>query len=179
MGALRGKRLKGRNFKREVVEFGACVWYLQPKSVGVDKLNTRWDRGVWLWIIEESGEVLMGTEKGVIKVITIRRCAGALRWDKVLFDKVVGVPWQPVPGRDIREPPIKICVRSAKSTETAPPPHLILRDRGIGNTLTARTCISTGYSLGPRGRKLHLGQGQQANRFHKLPPNRQRISEFR
>ena len=87
------------------------MWYLKPKSVGVDKLNTRWGEGIWLGIREESGEILIGTLEGVIKVRTVRRKAGDdLRWSKGLFNEFKGLPWQPVPGRESLEPPIKVTV---------------------------------------------------------------------
>ena len=56
-------RLKGKKFKRDVVDYAECVWYLKPKSKGKDKLNTRWESGIWLGIREESGEVIVGTDE--------------------------------------------------------------------------------------------------------------------
>ena len=110
-GKTARQRLKGKVFKTPVVEFGECVWYLKPKSVGKDKLNSRWSTGVWLGIREESGEVYIGTPDGVIKVRTIRRKAGdSLRWDKALLHSVRGLPWEPVPGRDSVEVPISVSV---------------------------------------------------------------------
>ncbi len=107
-GKTARQRLKGRAFRGPVVEFGECVWYLQPKSAGKDKLNSRWGEGVWFGVREESGETLIGTREGVIKVRTIRRKAGAARWNKELMDAVKGTPWEPVPGRHSTEVPIKI-----------------------------------------------------------------------
>ena len=65
-GRMPWQRLKGRKFRRVVVDFGKCVWY--PKSKGVDKLESRWSSGVWIGLRDESGEILIGTELGVIKV---------------------------------------------------------------------------------------------------------------
>ena len=78
-GKTARQRLRGRVFKSPVVEFGECVWYLKPKSVGKDKLHSRWGEGVWFGVREESGETLIGTREGVIKVRTFRRKAGAER----------------------------------------------------------------------------------------------------
>ena len=66
-------KLKGRKSKSLVVEPCECVWYLRPKSKGVDKLRSRWERVVWLGIVEEIGEALIGTELRVIKARSIRR----------------------------------------------------------------------------------------------------------
>lgn len=81
-----------------------------PKSVGVNKLNSRWKAGVWLGIKEDSGKTLIGTKEGFIKVRSIRRRAGNLKWDVEMLESMKGLPWQPVPGRDSIEPSIKIGV---------------------------------------------------------------------
>ena len=102
--------LRGRTFKLPVVEFGECVWYLRLKSAGKDKMNTRWGSGVWLGIREESNEVFVGTDEGVVKCRSIRRKAGQDRWDKDLFNSIKGTPWEPTPGRLTTEVPINVRV---------------------------------------------------------------------
>ena len=57
----------------ELVKFGECVWLLKPLSKGKSKAQSRWKKGVWLGIREESGEYLVGNEEGVRKVRTVRR----------------------------------------------------------------------------------------------------------
>ena len=104
------QRLKGRMFNKECAEFGECVWYLQPKSAGKHKLSTRWGEGIWIGIKEESGEVLIGTTEGVIKVRTVRRKPEVNKWNVEMFKGMKGLPWEPVPGRDSNEPPICIKV---------------------------------------------------------------------
>ncbi len=59
-------RLKGKNFNRKGCKLGECVWYLKPKTKGIHKAEYRWGSGVWYGIREESGEYLIGTDKGVI-----------------------------------------------------------------------------------------------------------------
>ena len=109
-GKTARQRLRGRVFKTPSVEYGICVWYLKAKSAGKDKLNTRWGSGVWLGIREESGEVFIGTEDGVVKCRSIRRKAGPERWNPELFSKVKGTPWEPLPGRASIEVPISVQV---------------------------------------------------------------------
>ena len=88
------QRVKGRKFQRDVVEFGECVWYLKPKSVGRNKAEMRWEEGVWLGVRDKSGEMYIGTDTGVIKVRSVRRKGTAqARWDIELWDKVKGTPW--------------------------------------------------------------------------------------
>lgn len=73
------QRLKGRSFTQDGVQFGEWVWYLMPKSVGINKLHTRWKAGIWLGNREGSGETIVGTTEGCIKVRSIRRSAGSLK----------------------------------------------------------------------------------------------------
>ena len=91
-------RIKGKRFKREVCEFAECVFYLKPKSKGKDKLESRWGTGIWLGIREESGEIFIGTQKGVIKVRTVRRKGSdEERWNIKKLSEVRGTPWKPNP----------------------------------------------------------------------------------
>ena len=43
----------------------------------------------------------MGNEKGVLKASGIRRFAlEEQRWNSELLDKMQGIPWEPIPGRE-------------------------------------------------------------------------------
>ena len=94
------KRIKGREFTKEIIKFGECVWYMRPKSKGKAKAMPRWESGVWSGIRDESGEYIIGTEKGYIKVRTVRRKGSEEeRWNWEEFDRTRGLPWEPTPGR--------------------------------------------------------------------------------
>lgn len=57
----------------------------------MDKFNTRWEEGVYAGTIDESGERIIGTNKGFLKVGTVRRKGSeGERWNKEFFDKVQG-----------------------------------------------------------------------------------------
>ena len=95
-GRTAHERLRGRIFRKEVVEFAECVWYLTPQIRGSTGVGSRWSEGIWLGIREESGEARIGTEDGVIKVRSVRRKAsGKERWKKELLDTMKGTPWRP------------------------------------------------------------------------------------
>lgn len=82
------QRLKGRRLFGEWVEFGECVWFLLPKSLGRSKAESRWGDGVWLGFRDESNEVFIGTLQGVVKGRTVRRKGTEkARWDPELFRK--------------------------------------------------------------------------------------------
>ena len=64
-----------QKFNRGICEFGESVDYLLPNSKGKDKMESRWDRGIWLGLRSTSTEHYVGTADGVIKVREIReRC---------------------------------------------------------------------------------------------------------
>ena len=93
------RRARGRDFKKEVCEFGECVWYLKPKSKGKKKLQSRWASGIWLGIWDESSEIIIGTNEGCIKVRTVRRKGtDTERWNVVQIQEMKGTPWEPTPG---------------------------------------------------------------------------------
>ena len=50
------KRLRGGEFNANAAEFGESVLYMKPDIVGKDKMDVRWEVGIWLGIREESGE---------------------------------------------------------------------------------------------------------------------------
>ena len=90
-GMMAHRRLKDRSFNKKIIGFGESVWYLKPKSAGKEKIKTRWATGILLGIRDESNEVLIGTEEGVIKVRTIRRKGThEERWNTVQIDRMKG-----------------------------------------------------------------------------------------
>ena len=62
------ERRKGKKFLRSIPEIGECIWFLRPESVGKDKLDTRWENGIFVGLREESGEIFVSNEQGVIKI---------------------------------------------------------------------------------------------------------------
>lgn len=54
--------------------------------------------GIWLGIIPESTEVLIGTTEGVLNVRSIKRRARAeSRWGAEYIEATRGMPWGPTP----------------------------------------------------------------------------------
>ena len=66
---------KGRKYGRGIAEFGECIIYCKLGSKGVDKLDERWEEGIWLGAKDESDEILIGINKGVMKARSVRRKA--------------------------------------------------------------------------------------------------------
>ena len=95
--------IKGRKFKRAQCEIGESVWYLRPGSKGKDKFGTtyRWESGIWLGTREESGETIIGTKEGVIKIGKWRRKGSdEERWNWEELNAMRGIPWEVVPGKE-------------------------------------------------------------------------------
>ena len=81
------------------MEFGEQVLYLRPGPKGKDKMLSRWESAIWLGLRDESGEVIIGTPIGCLKVReVIRYGQQSHRWNLEAFDSFRGVPWEPVPG---------------------------------------------------------------------------------
>ena len=82
------------------------------ESCGKKKFASRWETAIWLGIREESGEVIVGTSDGVIKVRTVRRKGSEEeRWNIVQLNEMKGTPWEPQLGVDTSEIYSKIKVR--------------------------------------------------------------------
>ena len=45
--------------------------------------------------------LFVATGRGVIKVMSFRRRIEEQRWNKEEFDKIQGIPWEPIPGRQV------------------------------------------------------------------------------
>ena len=65
--------IRNNRFLLPILEIGECIWYRRPQSVGKDKLDTRWEQGVFAGIREESGELYVLTDEGAIKVRNYKR----------------------------------------------------------------------------------------------------------
>ena len=89
------RRWKGKEFKRDVAEFGENVWYLKSDSAGKNKYANRWQEGIWLGITEDTGETVVGTDEGVVKAKDFRRKPIVKeRWSKGRLMSMNGVPWK-------------------------------------------------------------------------------------
>ena len=67
---------------------------------GQHSWTSRWAGGIWLGVIDRSGENLIGTDNGVVKCRTMKRKAGnAQKWDIGAVNEMQGVPWEPEPDR--------------------------------------------------------------------------------
>ena len=95
------ERLKGKNSKVLGLEFGEKLHFRRSRAGGkLAKLDMAWSDGVFLGFRSQSGEVIVGTEDGVMKTRTVRRKPEEERWHEENLKMVGGVPWRPSPGDD-------------------------------------------------------------------------------
>ena len=68
--------------------------------MGKDKLHTRWGDGIFLVARNESSEIIVGTNMGVVKARAFRRKGSEdERWNREEIERMKGTPWEPIPGR--------------------------------------------------------------------------------
>ena len=103
------RRWKGKDFKRDIAEFGESVMYLKPGTEGRDKFCARWERGIWLGIRDETNEIIIGTELGVVKARDFKRMASSEeRWNCDFVHSMRGTPWEPTPGKTDDAIPVRV-----------------------------------------------------------------------
>ena len=70
-----------------------------PKTkTKVGDFEDRFEKGIWLGMIIQSGENMVATSEGVYRVGGVMRCAPDQRWSAEMIGKVVGSPAEPKPG---------------------------------------------------------------------------------
>ena len=93
----------------EVVPWGERVWYKKLKDGGKDnKMDSRWEEGIWLGHMGRSAEVVIGTAEGCVRGWSIRRRPEGERWDIDAINGIKGTPEEPIPGQGTKKPPIVI-----------------------------------------------------------------------
>ena len=109
----------------EVAEFGETVLYLKMGTKGRDKLDSRWETGIWMGVKDETGECIIGTSEGTVKARDFKRIAdNSARWSAELVKSVKGTPWQPTPGRNDDMIPVRVRL-AEEGTELTPNPDSI------------------------------------------------------
>ena len=86
------ERLRGRDFKGEIVEQFEVVHYkLEDKG----KADPQTAVEFWLGKTLSSDEHVLGTPEGIRKCRSAFRRPEGRRWDRTILDRMKGLPWQP------------------------------------------------------------------------------------
>ena len=85
-------RLKGRPWRVELPAFGETVEFLKRTR---RKLEQRWEAGVFLGVKETTTEKIVGTNRGIFVVQSVRRRPAEARFNGELLTALRGFPWAP------------------------------------------------------------------------------------
>ena len=108
-GRTAQERKRGRPCKSPLAEFGETVWYKPfDKNKDRNKVEPKWEQGVWLGISRESNETLIGTKGGVIRCYSIKRLPNEEKWIKEMVLEMQGTPQQPNPSKSGLRIPIRL-----------------------------------------------------------------------
>ena len=75
-----------------------------------EKSDNKWESGVWLGVVDSSGEKIIGSAEGCIKVRSTKSRAGDDKWNKEEMESSKGVPWEVIPGHPERDLKCRVMV---------------------------------------------------------------------
>ena len=93
------ERLHGKKPTQEFVPFGEEVLARQITTDPRNRMNPRYQCGVWLGMRNNSAECFIGHADGVFRAREIRRLEPQDRWDAEAINSVIGVPWWMTDGK--------------------------------------------------------------------------------
>ena len=73
---------------------GRSYFYKGKKKQKLEKLNARWDYGIFVGVRRKSNEMLVVTEKGLEEVRSVRRLPEERRWGEDNLNWVKWAPWR-------------------------------------------------------------------------------------
>jgi len=92
-GKVAYQRIKGKKPSVLAIEFGEKVFYKVKMVSKLEKLNARWEPGIFVGVKRKSNEIMVATEDGILFVRAIRRVAKQQRWTKDSLSWVKWAPW--------------------------------------------------------------------------------------
>ena len=94
-GVTSYERIKGRPYSGTMFEFGQCILYKASAKVQGGNMEPRWAKGLWLGKRFSTEEHVVSTVDGIIIRSGAVRPHPDLEYDSLLFDGLVGLPWDP------------------------------------------------------------------------------------
>jgi len=116
-GKTAWERRRKEPCSKAIVPIGEKVLYLPLKtaSIHAKKGEPKMEEGIWLGINGRTQEVIIGTERGVVKCRTVKRLPEGKCWDPSLLNKMQGTTWQPVPHYKSDHIPVEIDENGVKA----------------------------------------------------------------
>ena len=93
------ERPHGKKPTQEFVPFGEKVSARRVTTEPTNRMNPRYQYGIWLGMRNNSAECFIENAEGVFRAIEIRRLEPRDRWDREAINNVIGVPWRMNDGR--------------------------------------------------------------------------------
>lgn len=76
------ERAKGKSGSVLDIEFGEELMWKKAAGVKMEKINPRWEYGIFVVVKRRSGELWVRTEDGLVVVRTVRRISFEQRWSE-------------------------------------------------------------------------------------------------
>ena len=94
------ERSRGKRGKVVGVEFGEKLIYKTKTGTKMEKINARWELGIFAGVRRRSGEMWIATKEGMKKARSVRRIPEEQRWSVDCLDWVKNVPWNKGDGEE-------------------------------------------------------------------------------
>jgi len=147
------ERRRGRPCRTPVACFGESIWFKQVRETKArqNKLESEWQRGVWLGQSRSSNETIVGTRDGVVRAYAIKRQAPDQRWNGADIKAMQGTPQRPDPNRGELTIPIKVRF-DPPIPDSEVPTEPLRREPGMRRMkITTSMLDKYGYSEGCEG----------------------------
>jgi hypothetical protein len=92
-GKVPYERVKGKKPTVLGIEFGEKIFWKRKLGNVKQKLNTRWEKGIFVGVSRSSHEVMVANPEGVVLAKDVMRMPFEQRWGKDCVDWVKWVPW--------------------------------------------------------------------------------------
>ena len=93
------ERLHGKKPTQVFVPFGEKVLARRVTTEPMNRMNPRYQYGIWLGMRNNSAECFIGNADGVFRARETRRLEPQDRWDTRAINSVIGVPWRMTDGK--------------------------------------------------------------------------------
>ena len=144
------QRLRGKTWTIPLPCFGEAVEYKRRTR---HKLESRWERGVFLGVEVDTAERIVGMSQKVFVVQSIRRVPEDQRYNSELLLSIKGLPWKPTPetgdSAEAMELPMPISI--TPDTPDVPPVPAVAADgerKARRYYITTRDLERYGYTQG-------------------------------
>ena len=133
-GLTNYEKVKGKKASVLAVEFGEKLLYkVKPKNK-LEKLNSRWEYGIFVGVKKLSGELWVATQEGLKAVRSVKRIPAERRWSEDCCRWVRHVPWHRFDGdpeADGEIPAFKAPMQSELGGSSEAPKLIVVNTREV------------------------------------------------